>query len=318
MKTSRARRPRHHLAAVLASLLWTLSAPLTAVAQTDWLPDVKTRMVTYPLPGVAFHGIGRLQMPVDLSSPQAQEKAAARGPMAAVVIVHGTGGVDAKAALYAQALNAAGIATLEVDLWAPRNLAGGWDGRPKHVRETLPDAFGALDYLASQAGIDARRVGIMGFSWGGVVSMLAADKSYAAQWSPAGRRFAAHAPFYPICFAYNRVPGYPFADITGAPIYILTGADDKYDNDPTMCPKLVDSLPAAVRQAAKVKVYAGAEHGFNNLDAPRTYLDPYHYQGKGGLGGSTPHPQARADSVREVVGFFSQALGVQAPTRGQP
>jgi len=300
---------------VAASLVAALSvtAPLTRLhAQPAYAPDLKTNLVSYPLtsPAAALRGIGRLQIPVDLSGPTATEQSV-RNKVAAVVIVHGTGGMDAKGPLYALGLNAAGIATLEIDLWSPRGLAGGWDGRPKHVKETLPDAFGALDFLAGQARIDTRRIGIMGFSWGGVVSLLAADKSYAAELSPNGLRFAAHAPFYPVCFAYNKIPGYPFRDLTGAPIYILTGADDKYDDDPGICQKLIDSLPVEQRSAVELKVYPDAEHGFNNLDAPRTYLDPYHHQGRGGLGASTPNPQARADSVAEVVRFFTRTLGAQ-------
>ncbi|MDT8991961.1 dienelactone hydrolase family protein [Curvibacter sp. APW13] len=298
------------------TLALTLLAWAPAQAQTPgaapgsaYLADVNTRLVTYalPAPAQALRGMARLQVPTDLSSPAAQAQAEQRR-VPAVVIVHGTGGMDAKGPMYAQALNAAGIATLEVDLWSPRNLAGGWDGRPRHVKETLPDAFGALAYLAQHPRIDAQRIGIMGFSWGGVVSMLSADKGYAQQFAPEGQRFAAHMPYYPICFGYNRVPGYPFKDLTGAPIYILTGADDKYDNDASMCQRLAEQLPEALRAQVKVKVYPNAEHGFNNLDAPRTYLDPFHYQGKGGLGGSTPNAAAREDSVLQTVTFFRQNL----------
>lgn len=303
-------RRRAALATALA-LTQAMALPALGAAEVPApAPDVTTRIVSYPLDGTAtgLRGTGRLQVPVDLSSEAAIARSS-RTRVPAVVIVHGTGGMDAKGPLYAQALNAAGIATLEIDLWSPRGLAGGAAGRPRHVAETLPDAYGALAHLATHPRIDAGRVGIMGFSWGGVLSMLAADQGYAKAHAPSGLRFAAHAPFYPICFGYNRVPGYPFRDLTGAPVYILTGADDAYDDDPGMCPRLVDSLPAELKAFVKVKVYPGAGHGFNNLDAPRTYSDPFHHQGRGGLGGSTPHPAARADSVREVVDFFKQALG---------
>jgi len=298
-------------ASLVACLIPLLAATATAREQhAAYEPDLKTHLVAYPLPGLPLSGIGRLQIPTDLSSAEAT-RAAAATRVPAVVIVHGTGGMDAKGMMYARALNAAGMATLEVDLWSPRGLSGGWDGRPKHVRENLPDAFGALAYLAAHPRIDGRRVGIMGFSWGGVLSMLAADEASAAEHGRGGQRFAAHMPFYPICFAYNRVPGYPFRELTGAPIYILTGADDRYDVDPRACDKLADTLPEKFRPHVRVKVYAGAEHGFNNLDRPRRYQDPYHDQGKGGEGGSTPLPAAREDSVKEAVSFFGKALGAR-------
>jgi uncharacterized protein len=282
----------------------------TASARSrELVPDVKTNLVTFalPAPAQALQGIGRLQIPTDMSTPEATEKAM-HSKVPAVVIVHGTGGMDAKGPMYAQALNAAGIATLEIDLWSPRGLTGGWNGRPKHVKETLPDAFGALEYLASLPRIDAQHIGIMGFSWGGVVSMLTADTTYAEQMAPPNLRFAAHMPYYPICYSYNRVPGYRFKDLTGAPIYILTGADDKYDNDATMCDKQVAALPVAVRAQVRVRVYPHAEHGFNNLDRARSYMDPYHYQGRGGLGRSAPNVAAREDSVVQTVQFFTQTL----------
>ena len=309
------RTPTPSARAVRAAMAICLAlASASAVrAQPAYVPDVKTSLVSYPLdePAAALRGIGRLQIPVDLSSEAAIARSS-RTKVPAVVIVHGTGGMDAKGPMYAQALNAAGIATLEIDLWSPRGLAGGADGRPKHVSETLPDAFGALRFLAAHPRIDPQRVGIMGFSWGGVVSMLAADRDYAKAMSPAGLRFAAHVPFYPICFAYNRVPGYPFRDLTGAPVYILTGADDMYDDDPAMCARLIGTLPEGQGRFVKLKVYPDAQHGFNNVDAPRVYADPYHHQGRGGLGGSTPNPAARSDSIREVVDFFTQSLGAKS------
>lgn len=298
----------HALLYLALMLVLTVSA-LAQDRSDAYEPDLKTNLVTFPLPSLNVRGVGRLQVPTDLSSTEAQT-AATSAKLPAVVIVHGTGGMDAKGPMYARALNRAGIATLEVDLWGPRGLAGGWDGRPKHVRENLPDAFGALAYLSGHRRVDGSRVGIMGFSWGGVLSMLSADRDYAAAHAAGDQRFAAHLPFYPICFAYNHAAGYPFKHLTGAPVYILTGADDRYDNDPAMCPKLVATLPADQRANVRVKVYSGAEHGFNNLDRPRAYLDPYHYQGKGGEGRSVPNAAAREDSVREVVRFFVEALKV--------
>ena len=84
----------------------------------------------------------------------------------AVVIVHGSGGIDNRGVLYYDAPNTAGIATLEIDMWAARGWLGGVFGRPSGVPETLPDAYGALTFLAGLPHIDASRIGIMGFSWG--------------------------------------------------------------------------------------------------------------------------------------------------------
>lgn len=97
-----------------------------------------------------------------------------KGKIPAVVIVHDTEGVNGTGNYYAKTLNNNGIATLEIDMRTPRGLMGLVAGRPKSVPETLPDAYGAFKYLSSRSEIDAQRIGIMGFSFSGVVSMLTA------------------------------------------------------------------------------------------------------------------------------------------------
>ncbi|HEY5047084.1 MAG TPA: dienelactone hydrolase family protein, partial [Rhizomicrobium sp.] len=164
---------------------------------------------------------------------------------AAVVIVHGSGGIDSRGECAARALNAAGFVTLELDLWAARGVHSPQE-RPKHPAETLPDAFAALAYLTQRRGIDSARIAITGFSWGGIVSMLSATQHVRDTFAKGAQKFAAHAPFYPACWLYNCVPGFEFQALTGAPVFIQAGADDLYD-DPDTCERLVESLPAAER-----------------------------------------------------------------------
>jgi hypothetical protein len=106
------------------------------------------------------------------------------GPVPAVVIGHASGGLmpEGPEADYVAALNAAGIATLVIDMWTPRQVpsgaaafggGGGEDHRPRAIGDTLPDAFGALKFLAAHPAIDRKRVGMLGFSWGAMLSVLA-------------------------------------------------------------------------------------------------------------------------------------------------
>src|SRR5262249_25853695 len=169
----------------------------------------------------------RLRLPMDRD-----------GILPAVIILHGSAGPTGREAGYSTALNRAGIATLEPDLWAARNLEGGADGRPRTVAETLPDVFGALAYLAKHPRIDNSRIGLMGFSFGGVAPMLASTKAYTAVF-PTGPRFAALMPCYPVCWLYGRVPGHEFRDLAGAPVFLMTAELDQYDNDPKAGEKLV-------------------------------------------------------------------------------
>ncbi len=204
------------------------------------------------------------------------------GPHPAVILLHGSAGPSGREGGYASALNAAGFATLEPDQWAPRALGGGASGRPKTVHETLPDVYGALAYLAARPEVDARRIGLMGFSFGGVATMLAATRAIDQSFSGEAR-FAAYLPMYPICHLYNRVRGFEFEDLVHAPIVIGTASLDEYDNDPVAGPTLARSLPAMDASKVRTAVFHGVHHGFDMPGETRRMDDPASHRGKGGL-----------------------------------
>lgn len=233
------------------------------------------------------------------------------GKLPAVVIVHGSAGIDSRGAFYAKALNRAGIATLEIDMWAPRGWLGGIFGRPRSVPETLPDAYGALEFLSKQPRIDPARIGIMGFSWGGVVTMLTATEPYTERYTGGLLKFAAHAPNYPVCWVYNHIPGYAFSSFTGAPVFIQAGELDGYDA-PDSCPDLVRSLPAADQAFISAKVYRGATHAWDRLQPAITITDPYSHLGAGGKVEFVPDPPVAYRSRRATVRFFERAFGMPA------
>lgn len=229
--------------------------------------------------------------------------------MPAVVIVHGSSGIDSRGPSYAVELNKAGIATLEIDMWTPRGVTGGLN-RPAGVPETLPDAYGAYKYLAANPAIDPKRIGIMGFSWGGVVSMLTATKPYTDQYLGGGGKFAAHAPNYPVCWVYNRVPGYEFKSFTGAPVFIQGGNLDTYDL-PDTCPNLVQSVQAIVPNLVSVKMYADATHAFDRVTEPTTTVtDPFSHLGRGGDVLFESNPVNAAQARAATVAFFRANFGL--------
>ena len=230
------------------------------------------------------------------------------GRIPAVVIVHGSAGVDSRGAAYASALNDAGIATFEIDMWAARGITGP-ESRPTGVPETLPDAYAAFKLLAAHPSIDPARIGIMGFSWGGVVSMLTTNRGTTTRYLSNDARFAAHAPNYPVCWVYNRVPGYELKDLTGAPVLLQAGALDTYDL-PDTCVKLVDSLPAAAAQLFTVKVYPDAPHGWDRIEPPVVVNDPFSHLGKGGEVRIAPHAPTAALSRAATVAFFRCKLAL--------
>ncbi len=227
--------------------------------------------------------------------------------MPAVVIAHGSTGPDSRGTYYAALLNRAGIATLEIDMFAERGY-GGWDkGRPRTVMEALPDAFGALRMLGADARIDPDRIGIMGFSFGGAVTMLTATLPYWRQFAPPGLKFAAHAPLYPVCWGYNTVPGHEFRELTGAPVFIQAGEMDAYDI-PSSAPDLVADLPASARRFVSCVVYPKATHAWDRFEPSVTVNDPFSHRGQGGSVDFIPNPAVRARSGRATVDFFRKTF----------
>lgn len=247
-----------------------------------------------------------------------------KGGMPAVVILHGSSGVDSRGDFYADALNSAGIATLEIDMWEARGVGSG-ASRPALPALTYTDAFTALRFLGGQKGINASRVGVLGFSWGGVVS-LASSSENIARAAGGTLRFKAHASNYPVCYAFNNpaIPnsayGTPAGNpLTGAPILVEIGTEDDYDRpnssvDASLrCLGLKESLTSAEQAMMKVVSFQGASHGWDRLMVPTKVYDPF-----GHLGADRFDPTARVElrpDVRKayeaqenVLKFFKRTL----------
>lgn len=100
--------------------------------------SVNTSYVAIPVSGQSgdYTIAAKLNIPAEFQS------------RAALVIAHGSNGVDSRGRFHTATLNDAGFATLEIDLWAARGILDGTFERPAAVHETLPDAYAALAFLA--------------------------------------------------------------------------------------------------------------------------------------------------------------------------
>jgi dienelactone hydrolase len=232
----------------------------------------------------------------------------ATGRSPAVLILHGSAGPSAREGGYAGALHDAGFATLEPDQWSCRGLAGGSEGRPRTVAETLPDVFGARAYLAAHPAVDPERIAVMGFSFGGVAAMLAATHAYNDRFLR-DAHFRAFMPVYPACWTYNQIPGHEFGNLVDAPLMLVTGALDQYDDDPQAGETLVASLSPADGARIDTRVFADAHHCFDMPGVDVVVEDPMSHRGAGGKVIMRHNAEATEEAHRLCAYFFREAIG---------
>jgi uncharacterized protein len=286
----------------ICQVLWTalvLAASIIAAHASEVTPPLRINYLAYP---VDYDGktviIGaRLQVPVG-----------APAKLPAVILLHGTSGLSYRGVYYAAALNRVGIATLEIDQWGGRGLAGVAASRPKGLGDMLPDIVGAYKLLVSQPEIDASRIGIMGSSMGGRETMLMMTHQNSDALLGAQVHFKAALAFYPICWRYNKVPGADFKDLVDAPIRIIVGNDDDYDGGQAACESLLQELPAKDAAHLSLRAFAGATHEFDAFDGAREFYDPAADRRKGGTVRVRPDPAAREQARADLVAFFVTAL----------
>lgn len=143
----------------------------------------------------------------------------------AVFFSQGLGGVrDARERTYAAWLAEHGYASLIIDSFKSR----GTDRHAEPVRALevtesmlLSDAYAGLRYLAARPDIDPSRIYIVGFSYGGMISVLSAHEQFAQVFLPEGLRFAGHVSYYGCT-----VPRLDNPKTSGAPVTIMQGGKD--------------------------------------------------------------------------------------------
>jgi dienelactone hydrolase len=191
-----------------------------------------------------------------------------------VVVVHTIGGFrEANEGWLAAELRRSGFATLTYDSFSARGLSqsavvGSRTGPP--LASGVADAFAALHFLAGHPRIDADRIGIDGFSFGGEVAHLTAFEVLRAVMAPGSSRFAAHVATYPGGSYGARADAGAY---TGAPILMLLGEQD--DNLPVAKVEGYLAYASGAGHPAPITtvVYPGAFHAWTvpTLGAPRFY-----------------------------------------------
>jgi dienelactone hydrolase len=187
-------------------------------------------------------------------------------PFGALVLVHGSSGVlDYREHWYAREFAARGYAALVIDSFKPRGVTSTNDDQTRvTTAQMVQDTYGALAFLATDKRIDSARIGLMGFSKGGFVTLRSAAKPVADGIAAAGglmQRFAFHIAFYPSCTLQQRSTA-----TTGGPILMMLGERDDYVR-PEICVGYARRLQAAGVKA-EYRLMPGAHHAWEVESGP--------------------------------------------------
>lgn len=238
-------------------------------------------------------------------------KPADAGPHPAIVLLHGRSGLystlkrgtytaeslTARHRMWGRYWASRGYAALLVDSFGPRGHPEGfprnsYDERPAAVSERFVrplDAYGALAHLRTRSDIAGDRIGVQGWSNGGmtVLSTLAVDAPGIGR-NSLDKGFRAGLAQYPSCRTQLREPDYrPYA-----PLLILAA-----ENDDEVSPKVCDIFAELMRgrgHPVEFVLYEGAHHSYD--DPGKTKQS------------HAPNGAAMKDSLSRAELFFARHL----------
>jgi carboxymethylenebutenolidase len=201
------------------------------------------------------------------------------GTHPAVVVIHEIFGLNDNIRDIARRFASEGYVALAVDLFAGRNrlvcmfrfMGGMFTNSLNH--QGIKDLKAALTYLTQQPGVEAARVGAIGFCMGG---------GFAIGWACTDDRLKVIAPFYgttprPLTAVQRACPvvgSYPEKDFTAGMGRKLDAMLDDYHID------------------HDIKVYPDAKHSFFNDQRASSY-----------------NAEASADAWQRTLAFFKERLG---------
>jgi len=226
------------------------------------------------------------------------------GPHPAVVMLHGRQGPFSSLAkgvynagtltkrhkFWGEFWSERGYVALLVDSFGSR---GYWQGFPRRSYEDRPsevseqtvrplDAYGALAYLQKRRDVVHDRIGLQGWSNGGMTALV--TMSSASQQNG----FRAALSFYPGCGMAAIQEGYkPYA-----PVQMFVGTADA-EVSPKRC-QTWEKKVAAAGGSIDLVTYEGAEHDFDDPSASRQRVEA--------------NATATSDAVRRAEDFFAKYL----------
>ena len=269
-----------------------VEAPLAAVAQTPKelplpafpeYPAPKVQLnaddsgvIYYPIKSPydfsrVLKGYDQLKTHTGKATLIMPDSASPDSPVPAMVILHGSGGIqEGREMEYAALFAQNGIASFIVDYYEPRGVQPDTVYQMKTMIATevdvMSDAYSALKILGTHPAIDASKIGLTGYSYGGMATRYVMDERLKKIMAPDVPPFALHMDIYGPCHQTLGHQG-----TTGAP-YLAIHGDADNSVDPVLCQKVYKDLEAA---GTKVEshVIAGAGHAWENVSPKREFTE---------------------------------------------
>jgi dienelactone hydrolase len=266
--------------------------------------------------------------------------AKASGPMPALVLKHGSGGLEgptgANIRKWAATFTGWGIAALVVDSFGPRGIkeTATNQGQLSSWADAT-DALAALEILAADPRIDKTRIGIVGWSRGAAVAVDTALESVRKSVIKDDLKFALHVAFYspanvqyrsrvtdksPIMFLHGEADDYTpigptrelsaWAQSQGNPISFISYPKTYHDFDVQGGYQgLVKTLEISTKCDLVIDLSSGHALRMNHADNPKATPEEMRAYMKScaGHGANLAYnAAARADAVEKVHSFLNQ------------
>lgn len=232
------------------------------------------------------------------------------GPFAALVLLHGCHGVWPSTRRWAEWFRERGYVALIVDSFRTRGMKEGCSPTSRDLPNTdrFDDTVGALRHLQTRPWVDRERIGVIGWSNGGVYSIAVIN-------GPSHERAARRGVTLPAPGFRAAVGMYPggcyslVAERVVRPLLVLiAGADDW--TVPGPCLEMVTAMKSRGADASIV-VYPGVYHYFDVEEQEKTYLTNVENRNLPGecCGATVGYdPAAAADARRRIEEFFGYHL----------
>jgi dienelactone hydrolase len=147
------------------------------------------------------------------------------GRLPLVVLVPGSGGINAGADVWDRQFEAMGISTFTLDPFAGRGIVSTVVDQSQLGRlNEILDLYRALAVLAAHPRVDPNRIAVMGFSRGAQTTLYSSLKRFHKMWNAGGVEPAAYIALYPPCITTYVGD----TDVSDHPIRMFHGISDDY------------------------------------------------------------------------------------------